>query len=254
MRRSVNYVFPFLIVFATFFVVRRIPFPLGGRMFLMFLVGVTLMFWVAKLESRNRRLILQNGATQLGFQPVDSSEVNLSIYPLRGLGWVEGAACGELQGLKAWIFDYCKREPGETYRNLRQTVAAFRVEEANLPIFQIRLLGLATCGNRSWKNRDWENSDERVYFPDAPNFHQRFELMSNAEEGVRRHFDAKLLETIAVLDDGNYVVQGYHTTVLFFAPGRMLSPDEYEAFARKGADIAYALFSAEKRMMAAISK
>lgn len=62
------------------------------------------------------------------------------------------------------------------------------------------------------------------------------------------------LETIAALDDWSYVVQGYHTTVLSFAPGRMPSPDEYGASARKGVDIAYALFSAAKRGTAAIAK
>jgi hypothetical protein len=107
-----------------------------------------------------------------------------------------------------------------------------------------------------WKNFDgnWENSDDTICFPDAQQFHRRFEMMSIGEEGVRRLFNAKLLDTIAVLNDSNCVVKGDYTTVLFFTPDKILPPTEYEAFARKSADMAYAIFSAEKRVMAAAAK
>jgi hypothetical protein len=41
-------------------------------------------------------------------------------------------------------------------------------------------------------------------------------------------------------------VKGYYTTVLFFTYGQTLKPDELEAFARKGSEIAAVLFSSVK--------
>jgi len=130
------------------------------------------------------------------------------------------------------------------------------VEGANLPVFQIRPLQSSSIFDADWKNYegDWENSDDTICFPDALLFHRHYELVSSAEEGVRRFFTAQLLDAVAALDDGACWVKGYNTTVLLFTPKRIVRPDEMEAFARKGADIAYAIFSARKRVMAAIAK
>jgi hypothetical protein len=137
-------------------------------------------------------------------------------------------------------------------------VVAFRVDDANLPKFQIRPLYSSTSifDYPRWRHFDggWENSDDTICFPDAQQFHRRFELIGTLEEDLRRYFDAKLLDTIAALNDCNCVVKGYYATVLFFTPDKILPTDEYEAFARKGADVAYAIFSAEKRAMVAAAK
>jgi hypothetical protein len=146
----------------------------------------------------------------------------------------------------------------ESQKSVAQTVVAFRVDDATLPKFQIRPLDSSTSifDYPRWRNFDgnWENSDDTICFPDALNFHRRFELTSSAEQDVRQYFNAKLLDTIAVLNDCNCVVKGYYATVLFFTPDKILRPAEYEAFARKGADVAYAIFSAEKRVMTAAAK
>jgi hypothetical protein len=255
MRKALTSVPPILVLIAVFIGVRRSGLTGGGGMFIIFLTAAALLVWVAKQQARLDRLTLQNAAAKFGFQPVEPGEVLLSIEPLRGQGWVGGAAEGELRGLQTWVFNYDLRTEAPDSRSIRQTVVAFRVDDANLPIFLIRPLGLRPCGNRSWENRDWENSDESICFPDAQHFHSRFELMSSAEEGVRRHFDAQLLNTIATLNDCNCIVQGFHTTVLFFTPNKTINQaDEMEAFARKGAEVANAIFSAEKRVMAAAAK
>jgi hypothetical protein len=62
------------------------------------------------------------------------------------------------------------------------------------------------------------------------------------------------LDTVGTLNDCNWWVKGYFTTVLFFTTNRILRPDEYEALARQGADIAYALFSSERRVKATAAK
>ena len=247
MRTLLNSTLMVLIPVAVFFAVRRIGLTGGGGLLIIFVTCAVMCVWAAKQEGRAGQLKLQNGAASFGFLPADRDDVQLSSYPLRGEGWVEGAASGELRGLKTWIFDYFIPERGSS--GVEQTVVAFVVEEANLPIFQIRPLGLGTCIGDGYG----ENG-ETIPFPDAPQFHGRFELMSSAEEGVRRHFNAKLLDAIAALNDCNCVVQGFHSTVLFFTPNRTLRPAEYEAFARKGADVAYALFSSEKYVMAAAAR
>jgi len=237
------------ILITVFIVVRRLHLPEGVGMFIVFVTMAAMCIWAAKQQVIADRLRLQQTAAKFGFKPVEPGEVEISIEPLRGPGWVQGAACGELRGLKTWIFDYDIRDSGRDTKSIRQTVVAFRADEANLPIFLIRPLGMNSSIG------DSQNTDDSVCFPDALHFHRRFELVSSAEEGVRRHFDAKLLDTIASLNEWNYCVQGYYTTVLFFAPKKaILKPDAMEAFARKGADIAYAIFSTEKRVLAAAAE
>src|SRR5580658_591902 len=261
MRTLLNAIIVIVIPVAEFVAIRRIGLSGASGVFLIFVTMVVLLVWAGKQDGRAIQLRFQNGAASFGFLPVDRDDVALSIYPLRGDGWVVAAARGELRGLEAWIFDYCIPDRGGavgTQRNVCQTVIGFRVDDANLPTFQIRPLDWSTSifDYPRWKNFDgnWESSDDTICFPDALQFHRRFEMMSIGEEGVRRLFNAKLLDTIAVLDDSNCVVKGDYTTVLFFTPDKILPPAEYEAFARKGADIAYAIFSAEKRVMAAAAK
>jgi hypothetical protein len=247
MRNLLNSTLVVLIPVAVFFAVRRIGLTGGGGLLIIFVTCAVMCVWAAKQEARAGRLKLQNGAASFGFLPADRDEVDLCIYPLRGDGWVEGAASGELRGLKTWIFDYFIPDRGRS--GVEQTVVAFDVEDANLPIFQIRPLGLGTrIGD------GYGDNGETICFPDASQFQGRFELISSAEEGVRRHFSAKLLDTVAALNDCNCVVQGFHSSVLFFMPNKTLRPAQYEAFARKGADVAYALFSSEKSTMAAAAK
>jgi hypothetical protein len=235
---------------------RRIGLTGGAAVFLIFVTMAVLLVWAAKQDSRASQLSLQKGAASFGFLPADRDDVALSIYPLNGDGCVEAAAWGQLRGLQAWIFDYCILGRGQ--KNVSQTVVAFQVDVANLPKFQIRPLDSSTSifDYPRWKNfdGDWENSDDTICVPDALQFHRRFEMMCIGEESVRQLFNAKLLDTIAALNDCNCVVKGDRTTVLFFTPDKILPPAEYEAFARKGADVAYAIFSAEKRVMAAAAK
>ena len=256
MRKFLTAILVVWIPVTVFLVVRRIGLPQGGQLFIVFVTMAAVCVWAAKQEALADKLKLQKTASTFGFQPAEADDVVLSIDPLRGSGWIEGAACGELRGLQAWVFNYaiCNRG-GQTNKSIRQTVVAFRVDEANLPMFQIRPLDWSTSiFDGTWKNYDgdWEKSDQTICFPDALGFHRRFELMSPAEEGVRRHFDAKLLNTVAALNDCNYIVKGYNATVLVFTPMKVITrPDEMAAFARKGADIAYVLFAAEKRVLAA---
>lgn len=260
MRTLLNAIIVVLIPVAEFVAIRRIGLTGAGGVFLMVVTTAVLLVWAVKEDVRASELRLQKGAASFGFLPAGRDDVPLSIYPLRGDGLVEAVACGELRGLQAWIFDYCiqDRGPQDAQKNVNQTVVAFRVDDANLPKFQIRPLDSSTsifdCPR--WRNfdGDWENSNNTICFPDALNFHRRFELMSSAEEDVRRYFNAKLLDTIAAMNDCNCVVKGYYTTALFFTPDKILSPAEYEAFARKGADVAYFLFSSEQRVKAAAAK
>jgi hypothetical protein len=256
MRTLQNAILVVAIPVAEFVAFRRMGLTGGGGVFLIFVTMAVLLVWAAKQDSRASQLRLQKGAASFGFLPADRDDVALSIYPLNGSGCVECAAWGGLRGLTTWIFDYAVSHPGG--RPIRQTVVAFQVDDADLPKFQIRPLDSSTSifDYPRWKNfdGDWEKSDNTICFPDALQFHRRFEMMSIGEEGVRRLFNAKLLDTIAALNDCNCVVKGDSTTVLFFTPDKILPPEEYEAFARKGADIAYAIFSAEKRVMAAAAK
>jgi hypothetical protein len=185
-----------LIPVAVFFAVRRIGLTGGGGLLIIFVTCAVVCVWAAKQEALAGQLKVQNGAASFGFLPADRDDVQLSIYPLRGDGWVEGAASGELRGLKTWIFDYFIPEQGRS--GVEQTVVAFDVENANLPIFQIRPLGWGTCIGDGYGD-----NGEAICFPDAPQFRGRFELISSAEEGVRRHFNAKLLDSIAALNDCN---------------------------------------------------
>ena len=260
MRTLLNAIIVVLIPVAEFVAIRRIGLTGAGGVFLIVVTMAVLSVWAIKQDVRASELRLQKGAASFGFLPAGRDDVPLSIEPLRGDGLVEAAACGELRGLQAWIFDYCIQDRGsvEGQKNVNQTVVAFRVDDANLPKFQIRPLDSSTSifDYPRWKNFDgnWENSNDTICFPDAQQFHRRFEMMSIGEEGVRQLFNGKLLDTIAALNDCNCVVKGYYTTVLFFTPDKILPPAEYEAFARKGADVAYAIFSTEKRMMAAAAK
>lgn len=260
MRTVRNAIIVVLVPVAEFVAIRRIGLTGAGGVILIIVTMAFLMVWAVKEDVRANELRLQKGAASFGFLPAGRDDVPLSIEPLRGDGVFEAAACGELRGLQAWIFDYCIIDRGGTdwQKNVSQTVVAFRVDDANLPKFQIRPSNSSTSifDYPRWRNFDgaWENSDDTVCFPDALQFHRRFEMMSIGEEGVRQLFNAKLLDTIAALNDCNCVVKGYYTTVLFFTPDKILRPAEYEAFARKGADVAYAIFSAEKRVMAAAAK
>jgi hypothetical protein len=258
MRTLPNALIVVLVPVAVFFAVRRIGLTGGGGIVIIFIACAATCVWAAKQDGRAAEIKVQKGAASFGFLPADRDDVALSIYPLRGTGWVEGAAWGELRGLQTWIFDYCIPDRGAPKGNVRQTVVAFEAEDANLPTFQIRPLDWSTSifDHPNWKSfdGDWENSDDTVCFPDALQFHKCFEMNSVGEEGVRRLFNAKLLDTVAALNDCNYWVKGDTTNVLFFTPNKMLPPEEYEAFARKGADIAYALFSSEKRVKAAAAK
>ncbi|MFZ0955824.1 MAG: hypothetical protein WAN60_05750 [Candidatus Sulfotelmatobacter sp.] len=260
MRTLLNAIIVVVIPVAEFVAFRRIGLTGAGGIFLIFVTLAVLMVWAVKADGRANELRLQKGAASFGFLPAGRDDVPLSIEPLSGNGWIAAAAAGELRGLQAWIFDYCIPDRGsaESQRNVNQTVVAFRVDDANLPKFQIRPLDSSTSifDRPRWQSfdGDWENSNLTLCFPDAQQFHQRFEMMSIGEEGVRQLFNAKLLDTIAALNDCNCVVKANYTTVLFFTPDKILRPAEYEAFARKGADVAYAIFSAEKRVMAAAAK
>ena len=252
MRSSLDSVPRALILITILAAVAVIALRIGGagQIFLIFIaLGVT-MVWAIKWQNRGRALSLEKAAAPFGFQPADPSDVQLTVYPLRGGGWVGSAVGGEMRGLKAWIFDYTVRDqaPAGWRKDVCQTVAAFCAEDTNLPIFQIRPLPTFTF-NSTWKNYDgdWEGSDDTICFPDAPSFHRRFELTSSAEEAVRRHFNAQLLDTIANLNDSSCWVKGYYTTVLFFTFGHTLKSDELEAFARKGSEIAAVLFSSVER-------
>jgi hypothetical protein len=260
MRTLLNAIIVVVIPVAEFVAIRRIGLTGAGGVFLMVVTVAVLSFWAVKEDVRASELRLQKGAASFGFQPAGRDDVPLSIEPLRGNGIVEAAACGELRGLQAWIFDYSIPDRGlmESQKSVAQTVVAFRVDDATLPKFQIRPLDSSTSifDYPRWRNFDgnWEHSDDTICFPDALNFHRRFELTSSSEQDVRRYFNAKLLDTIAALNDCNCVVKGYYATVLFFTPDKVLRPAEYEAFARKGADVAYAIFSSEKCVMAAAAK
>jgi hypothetical protein len=260
MRTLLNAIIVVVVPIAEFVAIRRIGLNGGVGFFLIFVTMAVLLVWTAKQDGRANQLRLQNGAASFGFQPADRDDVALSIYPLSGDGWVVAAARGELRGLEAWLFDYCIPDRGSvsSQKNVCQTVVAFRVDDADLPTFQIRPVDWSTSifDYPRWKNFDgaWEKSDDTICFPDALPFHQRFEMMSIGEDGVRRLFNARLLDTIAAVNDCNCVVKGCSTTLLFFTPDKILPHAGYEAFARKGADIAYAVFSSGKRVMAAVAK
>ena len=255
MRIFRNVVIAVLILVVELVAIRRIGLSGGSGALLIFITMAVLLVWGAKQDARASQLKLQNAVASFGFKPANRDEVDLPIYPLRGDGWVQTAACGELRGLKAWIFSYgihLQQDPDPVF-NIHQTVVAFCVDEANLPAFQIRPLRSISTFEKDWKAYDgeWEQSDDTICFPDAPVFHQHFELASSAEEGVRRYFNGKLLNTIAALNELGCWVKGYWTTVLFFTPNRIFQPEEMEAFARHSADVAYAIFSAGKRTTAA---
>ena len=251
MRSSLDSALRALILITILAAVAVIALRIGGagQIFLIFVaLGVT-MVWAIKWQNRGRALSLQKAAASFGFQPADPSDVHLTVYPLRGGGWVGSAVGGEMRGLKAWIFDYTVRDqaPTDSAKDVSQTVAAFCAEDANLPIFQIRPLSTSTFEASKYYDGDWESSDDTICFPDALSFHRRFELTSSAEEAVRRHFNAQLLDAIANLNDRSCWVKGYYTTILFFTFGEILKPEELEAFARKGSDIAAVLFSSVER-------
>jgi hypothetical protein len=259
MRTLLNAILVILIPVAEFVAIRRLGLSGASGVLPIVVTMVVLLVWAAKQDGRANQLRLQNGAASFGFQPTGRDDVPLSIEPLQGNGWIVAAAGGELRGLQAWIFDYCIPDRGgQSGKNLCQTVIAFRVDDANLPKFQICPLDGSTSifDRPRWKNfdGDWENNNDTVRLPDAQQFNERFELRSIGEVEVRQLFNAKLLDAIAALNDCNCVVKAFYTTVLFFTPDKILPPAEYEAFARQGADIASAIFSAEKRVMAAAAK
>jgi hypothetical protein len=138
MRTLLNAIIVVLIPVAEFVAIRRIGLTGASGVFLIVVTMAFLLVWAAKQDSRASQLRLQNGAAKFGFLPAGRDDVPLSIEPLRGGGWVEAAACGELRGLQAWIFDYCIQDRGgNAQKNVNQTVIAFRVDDANLPKFQI---------------------------------------------------------------------------------------------------------------------
>jgi hypothetical protein len=259
MRTLLNAIIIILVPVAEFVAIRRIGLSGVAALFIIFATMPVLLVWAGKQDARASQLKLQKAVASFGFQPEDPDNVAVSILPLRGNGSIVAAARGELRGLEAWIFDYSIHNGGslEGRRTISQTVVAFRVNDANLPKFQIRPLNWSTSiFDEDWKNfdGDWEKSENTICFPDALGFHRGFQLTSPAEDEVRRHFNARLLNTLAALNDCNGWVKGYYCTVLFFTPNRTVRPDELEAFARKGADIASVLFSSEKRLMATAGK
>src|SRR5208282_2022949 len=107
MRTLLNAIIVVLIPVAEFVAIRRIGLNGAIGVFLIFVTMALLLVWAGKQDSRAIRLRFQKGAASFGFLPADRDDVALSIYPLRGGGWVVAAARGELRGLEAWIFDYC---------------------------------------------------------------------------------------------------------------------------------------------------
>jgi hypothetical protein len=256
MRTLLNAIIIVVVPIAEFVAIRRIGLSGVAGLFIIFVTMPLLLVWAGKQEARASQLKLQKAVASFGFQAENPDNVAVSILPLRGNGSIVAATRGELRGLEAWIFDYSVHNP-DGRRTIRQTVVAFRVNDANLPKFQIRPLTWSTSVfDEKWKifDGDWEESENTICFPDALGFHRGFQLTSPAEGEVRGHFNARLLNTLAALNDCNGWVKGYYCTVLFFTPNRTVRPDELEAFARKGADIASVLFSSEKRLMAIAGK
>jgi len=206
--------------------------------FLTFILIGAVLFWCETVRLRTRRKSIEETAGSFGFYPVDVSDLRLAIYPLRRAGTVRGAVRGNIRGLQTWLFDYEIPDGEDSYS---QTVAAFFVANANLPIFELRPRGLMT----RHVDRESQGDDcfESVHFDEVPSFEARFTLKSSAVEGVRRYFKSELLGTLLCLEDCRSVVQGHFTTLVFFAPGVKVPSADLEAFARRCSNVAYALFS-----------
>jgi hypothetical protein len=201
----------------------------------LFVLCAVAMFWHATLENRAYRFGMGEEAGRMGFRPVDRSDIRLSTYPLRRSGRVRNVFRGKLRDLDAWLFDYSIFDGEDGYA---QTVVAFRVEGANLPIFDLRPMGLWT-GIVDRRNADDEYFDSVGFSVPCP-----FELKTSAPEAVERYFTNDLVEKLARIRNWHCVVQGYHTSILCFVPGATIPPKELGTFARRSADVAFEIFSA----------
>ena len=203
----------------------------------LFVLCAVAIFWQSTQQNRAYRLQFEQVAASLGFHAVETWELRLSTWPLRTSGRKRNVVGGKLRGLDAWLFDYSISDGDDGFT---QTVAAFRVDEANLPIFDLRPMGLWT-GMVDRRSADDEYFEAVSFSVPCP-----FELKTSAKEAVARYFTDELVSKLARIRDWHCVVQGYHTTVLCFIPGTTIQPQELDSFARKSADVAYEIFSASR--------
>jgi hypothetical protein len=207
----------------------------GGSILAFVLIG-GLLFWTETVRLRKRGRSIEDAVASFGFYSVDVSDLRLAIYPFRKAGTVRNAVCGNLHGLQSWIFDYEIPDGEDT---IAQTVAAFVVADANLPIFELRPRHLD--GIRMATQND--GFLECVQFSEVPSFQTSITLKTSAIEHVQRYFKTDLLEKLLRVEDCKCIVQGYYTTVVCFVPGTRVAAEELEAFATRCSEVASALFS-----------
>jgi len=150
----------------------------------LFVLCAVAMFWRGTRQDRAYRLQFEQAATALGFRPVETWELRLSVSPLRTSGRKRNVVGGKLRGLDAWLFDYSISDGDDGFS---QTVASFRVDNANLPIFDLRPMSLWTgmVDRRSADDEYFESVAFRVPCP--------FELKTSAKEAVERYFTEELV-------------------------------------------------------------
>jgi hypothetical protein len=204
----------------------------------LFVVCVLAIYWYVSRKRRAHRLFFEQPTASLGFQPADSSELRLPINPLRTIGKRRNVVRGKLRGLDAWLFDYTIFDGEDTFV---QTVLAFQVGHANLPIFYLKPMGLWT-GLVERRSADDEYLETIGFSVPCP-----FEMRTSAKEAVERYFTDDLVLKLARIRDWHCVVQGYRTTILCFIPGMTIPAEELESFVQRSAGVAYEIFSASSR-------
>ncbi len=195
---------------------------------------------LGRRAARQRREGFTATAMQIGFSfesagaPFSPSEVTkFHLFTTGHSKEFHNILRGRTDGKDVLIFDYRYiTGGGKTQSTHQQTVAAFRLEGANLPSFQLQPENLLHKLSAVFGYQD-------IDFPEHPEFSRRYLLRGQNEAAVRALFSASLIDAFESLSpETRWSVEGTENWLLVYRQGKRIKPAEVPQFLQQAGSIA----------------
>ncbi len=209
----------------------------GGLLF-----AIVVLLW-GRHAARRRREAFSAAAMQIGFSfelagaPFSPSEASdFHLFTTGHSKEFHNILRGRTDGKDVLIFDYrYVTGGGKTQSTHQQTVAAFRLDGAHLPSFQLQPENLLHRLSALFGYQD-------IDFPEHPEFSRRYLLRGQNEAAVRAFFSPPVIDAFESLSpEARWSVEGGGNWLLVYHEGKRINPAEVPQFLQETASAASSL-------------
>lgn len=211
----------------------RYTWPMSTNV-IIFLAVAGLVGAVAALQyylKMKRRREVREEAARMGFVAIAETEWGAvkalphSLFTHGHGRTVDNLIEGSADGMRARLFDYqYTTGSGKNSSTYSQTVAAFLLTQASLPVFRLRPEGFFHKLAEALGFKD-------IDFDGFPEFSENYHLSGADEEAVRRLFNPGVISLLG--RDLGWTMEGQGATLLVYKPRVKVAPADFPDFLRR---------------------